>query len=307
MGRIVFLDECDTQITVYRPSPNPLQSAEATREIETYCKITTSSGLEGWVRIDRVDRLEGRVAIATGDVEIPVVTGAFSQTFSRSVGTYVKILDESTDHFQVSMPWSDPVGIVGQMMRTPGDSSSYVVLDETQEVAVPVSFQSASENATDRVEQISGFPLSMILDGLSKQFNQVVTIEDLSALMCRLDVNAFTELGFSALGSGAGIRAVLHVSQHGFSYDYDFEVMRVGNRDLRTLTMLKRLRCNGATPDRMDAFEISGQPSPGTKNAFFLYREEEDDSSIRQGGRQVMFTIGRRRRLLRIRANSRGA
>ena len=117
VGQIVFLDECATQITTYQPSMDPLASRAPPGETQTYCRVTTSSGIEGLVRVDRVVRLEDRVAIAIGDAEISVLAESPDPTpsqsigrFSRSYGTYVEILDESTKYFRVRMPWSKPKG-----------------------------------------------------------------------------------------------------------------------------------------------------------------------------------------------------
>ena len=295
VGQIVFLDACASRITVSRPAANPMATG-TTEEVETYCPVTAVSGLDGLVRSDRVVRLEGRVAIATGDAELTVFAegsnSPFSDpigSFSRSEGTYVDVLDEAPEFFRVRMPWSDPKGIVGVLMRDP---SSYVVVDEATQVAVPVSFESAIDTVTERFERMSGFPLRELLDGLSKRFDQIYTIEDLSALMCSLDVKAFAELGISAFGSGAGVRAELRLSSPGISHDYDLEVMRVGDVRLRTLATVKRFQCDGSRPDRMDALWISGEPSRTEENELFvLHRGAEDAASIRQGGRQSMFTI----------------
>ena len=262
VGRIVFLDECDTQIRVYRPTNAPVGWA-AQADLQTYCKITTSSGLEGLVRSDRVARLKGDVAIATGDSEISVSTGSSDHTFSRSVGTYVEILDDSSpEYYRVRMPWSDPKDIEGRLERTLKGPSGYTVVTETRLVPVPVSFESASEHATKRIEQISGLPLRKILKHLSDQLGRGVKIDELSALMCGLEVNVFAELGLTVAGSGAGVKAQIDLSRPGVSYDYDLEVMRTEGSRLRTLAMVKRLQCNGLRPDRMDAFEIFGEPSP---------------------------------------------
>ena len=298
VGQIVFLDGCDTQITAYRPSMNPLMSSVRSEAIETYCRVTTSSGIEGLVRVDRVARLKNRVAIATGDVEISVFAESPdplpSQSigrFSRTEGTYVEILEESTKYFRVRMPWSDPEDTEGFLMRTSETSSSYAVVDETLRVAVPVSFRPAVTNAIERIEEISGLPLKEIVRLLSTHNSQDIKVADLSSLLCGLDAKAFAELGFSALGSGAGISAQFRLSEPGISHSYALEVMQVGDTDLRTFAMVERLRCRGAQPDRMDSFGIAGKPSKTTENEFWFTRSAQDDPPVRQIGRQAMFTI----------------
>ena len=296
VGEIVFLDRCATEITVYRPATNPLASPVATEEQETYCAVTTPSGFEGLVRSDRVALLQNPVAIATGSAELkvfdenadPPISESIG-TFSRSHGTYVEILGESTEYLRVRMPWSVPGGIVGLLRRDP---SSYFIVDEATQVAVPVSFESAVQNVTDRIEAISGFPLNQIISGVSNASKRVADIGNLSALMCRLDVNAFAEIGFSAFGSGGGMNAQLQLWKSGTSHDYDLDVMQVGGERLRTLAMVKRLKCIGSEPDRMDAFWIYGEPTKTSENVLFLLHDGgEDDSPVRQGGRQAMFTI----------------
>ena len=126
---------------------------------------------------------------------------------------------------------------------------------------------------------------------LSNHQSQGVEIEELSALMCRLDANVFAELGISALGSGAGISAQFQLLEPGFSHAYDIEVMQVGNVYLRTFAMVKRLQCRGPQPDRMDSFGIVGTPSETKENEFWFTSNAQDDSLIRQLGRQAMFTI----------------
>ena len=299
-GESYSLIAVDTPITVYLPSMNQFGSSTPPGETHTYCRVITPSGLEGLVRADRVVRLEGPVAIANGDAEISVLAESPdsppSQSigrFSRTNGTYVEILDKSTEYFRVRMPWSNPKGMVGLLMRTTEATPPYDVVDETRREAVPVSFQSAVDNATDHIEEISGLPLGQIVESLSNHldFGQDVGLENLTALMCRLDADAFADIGFSVLGSGAGISAHFKLWASGFSHDYDVEVMKVGDTKLRTFAMVKRLECKGGQPDRMDSFGIVGKPSFTADNDFLFDTGEKDNSLIRQIGRQVMFTI----------------
>ena len=55
--------------------------------------------------------------------------------------------------------------------------------------------------------------------------------------------------------------------------------------------MVKRLKCDGREIDRMDAFRITGKPSPVKDDTFVFTGGTDDDSEIRSAGRHAMFRI----------------
>ena len=241
VGRLVYLDACDTEIGLRPPSKDFLESLGAREKLGTYCRTTTHSGLEGFVRIDRVVRLgDSAVAIATGDEEILVSTGDSHQTFSRSVGTYVEILDGPLPEcIRVRMPWSNPEGMEGCLPES--SEARYSIINKTLHVPVPVSFQPVSDNAAKRIEQIFGLPLNQILEDLSDRFPNAVDTETMSKILCGLEIDVFAELGFTVAGSGGGARGQLRLLDSGFAYDYDLEVLQAEGKGLPRVG-------NGETP-----------------------------------------------------------
>ena len=175
VGKIVYVDSCDTEISTRRPAVYGLSLDSQSGRIETYCNIVTSSGIHGYVREDRVEYLgEEKIAIAIGESDIPVShtlsVESSGRTFSRTNGVYVVIIDESRNgYYEVRIPWSsDETGWLSLSEK----GSSYYVIDGTSRDVVPVEFEPFTDSVTQQIEALVGLPVEDILNEISDKSNQ---------------------------------------------------------------------------------------------------------------------------------------
>ena len=267
VGTVVFTDACT----------NPIRErvGDLGERVDAhYCRITTSSGLDGYVRADRIERLQGRtVAIATREDEIEVVVSqGNAQTFSRTSGVFVEITDSFDQHYVVRMPWS---GQVGRLNRDP--RRRFVVVSPESPHARPVTF---SAMQTGAAENWFGIPMARISEEIGEAVGGSVSWAEVSNHLCGVGIQFRMSAGASILDTGVVMEWTNALADQATSQDYRLHAVLGGSETLRRLLSRRTFSCVGTIVDRMHGFEVVVDAFPSEHNSFSFRRTAGPENSI---------------------------
>ena len=276
VGTPVFLSDCGIPIKERASQPETAISNRASsRQEYPYCDIVTPLGIDGLVRQKQVTRFEGNgVAVAIGDTEIEVLDPSSDQpvgSFSRTSGVYVEVIDESTQHYNVRMPWSN---LPGRLLKGSQEEPTYVHLNATAQFAAPVEFRSFTGAVNEQLQRVSSMPVSYLMKQLSRGLDSIASdLNSLTNLQCITTVDATVQAGVEIFGTGLGIQTATNLFEPGFKYELGMDLMFADDQPLRTLITMKKLRCETVFvphPVEMTAFGIFGDRPPADGNSFIF-------------------------------------
>ena len=243
----------------------------------------------GLVRQEQVTRFEGNgVAVAIADTPSEVLSLSSDQpvgSFSRTSGVYVDVIGESTQHYDVRMPWSVPANVQGRLLKGPQEGRTYVHLDATAQFAEPVEFRSfTGEVLRGATAGSSGEPVSYLVNQLSRGLQSVASdLNSLSNLQCITTLNVEVQAGIEIFGTGLGIQTTTNLFEPGFKYEVSMDFMFANNQLLRTLIAMKKLRCETIFipyPVEMTAFGLFGDRRPSDGNSFLFLNPNPETTAL---------------------------
>ena len=283
VGTPVFFSDCGIPINEGAALETSVTNLASSSRVYPYCDVVTSLGIDGLVRQEQVTRLEGNsVAVAIADTPIEVLSPSSDQPigrFSRTSGVYVEIIGDSTQHYDVRMPWSTPADIQGRLLKGPQEERTYVHLDATAQFAEPVQFRALTGEVYEELQRVSGAPVSYPVNQLSRGLDSVASdLDSLTNLQCITTVGVEAKAGIDIFGTGLGIRTTANLFEAGFKYDVAMDLMFAGDQVLRTLITLRKLRCETILvpyPVEMIAFGLFGDRSPADGNSFLFISKPE--------------------------------
>ena len=289
VGTPVFLSNCDIPINegASRLKTSVTNFASSSR-VYPYCDIVTSLGIDGLVREGQVTRFEGNgVAVAIADTPIEVLSPTSDQpagSFSRTSGVYVEVIGDSTQHYDVRMPWSAPANMQGRLLKGSQEGRMYVHLDATAQFAEPVEFRSFTGEVYQQLQRVSGAPVSYLVKQLSRGLDSVASdLNSLTNLQCITTVNVEAQAGVKIFGTGLGIQTTTNLFESGFKYEVGMDLLFANNQFLRTLITMKKLRCEtilAPHPVEMTAFGLFGDRRPTDGNSFIFLNSNPETTDL---------------------------
>ena len=282
VGTPVFLSNCDTFIREGASLETSVTSLASSSRVHRYCDVVTSLGIHGLVRQEQVTRFEGRrVAVAIADTLIEILNPSSDQpvgSFSRTSGVYVEVIGDSTQYYDVRMPWSEPANIPGRLLKGSREGHSYVLIDATAKFAEPVEFGSLTDEELPSVSRMlfSGL-LDPLIKGLTSELNH------LTDLQCITTVSIDLQAGIEAFGTGLGIQTATNLFEAGFKYEIRKVGMFANNRLLRTLIAMKKNRCETVPSPRlakMIAFGLFRHGPPEDGNSFIFLDPNRETNGL---------------------------
>ena len=291
VGTPVFLSDCDIPINEGASRlGTAVTNVASSKQEHPYCDIVTSLGIDGLVRQGQVTRLEGNgVVVAIADTSIELLSPTSDQSagsFSRTYGAYVEVIGESTQHYDVRMPWSKPANLQGRLLKgsQEGEGRTYVHLDATAQFAVPVEFRSLTGEVYEQLQSVTGMPVSYLMNQLSRGLDSVASdLNGLTNLQCITSVDATVQAGVEIFGTGLGMQATTNLFPAGFKYEFGMDLMFANDQFLRTLITMKKLRCETILvphPVEMTAFGLFGDRPPTDGNSFIFLNSNPESTGL---------------------------